>query len=205
MKCPKCQTEVSPDDKFCRECAHNLRKTGDLPLKDYHEPHSDAPKHLTDRSSFVAEIPHLKTFVTVKKRLDPLLYVECSRCGAVKVEGNELVMVLKELDEELWMNIAGLEDRRALAKLYHKMLSSIVKSIPTSEEIAKLEISLYEYTDREMAFYDPNKQFSELYDWNAKYSEVLLINHGECDCFKDTKESSEWESFCIEEYEGEDA
>ncbi len=49
MKCPKCQTEVAPDDKFCRECAHNLRKTGDLPLKDYREPHSYTPKHLTDR------------------------------------------------------------------------------------------------------------------------------------------------------------
>jgi len=156
-------------------------------------------------SEFVAEIPDLKTFVTIKKRLDPLLYVECSRCGAVKVQGNELVMVLKELDEELWMNIADLEDRYTLTKLYYKMLSSIVRTIPTSEEIAELERSLYEYTDREMAFYDPNKQFSELYDWNAKYLEVLLINHGECDCFKGTKESSEWESFCIEEKEGEDA
>jgi len=156
-------------------------------------------------SEFVAEIPDLKTFVTIKKRLDPLRYVECSRCGAAKVEGNELVMVLKELDEELWINIADLEDRHALAKLYYKMLSSIVRTIPTSEEIAELEGSLYEYIDREMAFYDPNKQFSELYDWNAKYSEVLLINHGECDCFKDTKEGSEWESFCIEENGGEDA
>ena len=182
-----------------------MRKAGDLPLKDYREPHSDVPKHLTDRSSFLAEIPDLKTFVRIKKRLDPLRYSECSRCAAAKVEGNELVMVLKELDEELWMNIAGLEDRHELAKLYYKMLSSIVKSIPTPEEIAELEISLYEHTDREMAFYDPNKQFSELYDWNAKYSEVLLINHRECDCFKDTKESSEWASFCIEENEGEDA
>jgi len=49
MKCPKCQTEVSPDDKFCRECAYDLRKAADLPPKDFREPHSYTPKHLTDR------------------------------------------------------------------------------------------------------------------------------------------------------------
>ena len=49
MKCPKCQTEVSPDDKFCRECAYDLRKAEGLPPKDFRVPHSYTPKHHTDR------------------------------------------------------------------------------------------------------------------------------------------------------------
>jgi len=49
MKCPKCQTEVSQDDKFCRGCAYDLRKAADLPPKDFREPHSYTPKHLSDK------------------------------------------------------------------------------------------------------------------------------------------------------------
>jgi len=49
MKCPKCQLEISEDSKFCKECGYDLRKTADIPTKQFTHPKSYTPKFLVDK------------------------------------------------------------------------------------------------------------------------------------------------------------
>jgi len=66
LLCPKCGSELLPDDLFCGDCGHDLRKPVVAPPLDYTQPHSYTPKHLaekilTSRSSIEGE----KKLVTV--------------------------------------------------------------------------------------------------------------------------------------------
>ena len=47
--CPQCGSETLPDDTFCGECGHDLRKPKETKPLDYDQPHSYTPKHLADK------------------------------------------------------------------------------------------------------------------------------------------------------------
>jgi class 3 adenylate cyclase/tetratricopeptide (TPR) repeat protein len=49
LKCPKCNSENLPGDKFCGECGCDLSKITEAPPIDYSEPQSYTPKFLADK------------------------------------------------------------------------------------------------------------------------------------------------------------
>jgi hypothetical protein len=43
LACPQCSAEVLPGDKFCGECAYDLRKPKEIPPIDYSQPPKTFP------------------------------------------------------------------------------------------------------------------------------------------------------------------
>jgi len=83
MKCPKCGFENPEGMKFCGECGHDLRQSGDRAAIDFNRPQSYTPKHLkekilTSRSAIEGErklvtvmFADVAGFTSIAEKLDP--------------------------------------------------------------------------------------------------------------------------------------
>ena len=83
MKCPKCQSEIPENFKFCNECGHSLKASAPFSPIDYSHPHSYTPKFLADkiltaRSAMEGERKRVTVlfadvagFTSMSEKLDP--------------------------------------------------------------------------------------------------------------------------------------
>jgi len=83
LVCTQCGFENLPDDKFCGECGHNIKKPKETPPIDYSEPQSYTPKFLADkifttRSSIEGErklvtvlFADVANYTSISEKLDP--------------------------------------------------------------------------------------------------------------------------------------
>ena len=83
LLCRKCGSENLPDDYFCGECGHDLRKPEEAPPIDYSQPQSYTPKYLADkilttRSSIEGErklvtvlFADVANYTSISEKLDP--------------------------------------------------------------------------------------------------------------------------------------
>ena len=83
MKCPKCQSEIPGNFKFCSECGHSLKALAPSSPIDYSHPHSYTPKFLADkiltaRSAMEGERKRVTVlfadvagFTSMSEKLDP--------------------------------------------------------------------------------------------------------------------------------------
>ncbi|MBC2713681.1 MAG: AAA family ATPase [Desulfobacteraceae bacterium] len=83
MKCPKCQSEIPENFKFCNECGHNFQEPAQSPPIDFTQPHSYTPKFLADkilttRSAMEGErkrvtvlFADVANYTSIAEKLDP--------------------------------------------------------------------------------------------------------------------------------------
>jgi class 3 adenylate cyclase/energy-coupling factor transporter ATP-binding protein EcfA2 len=83
LDCPQCGSEIFPDDYFCGDCGHELRKLKEAAPINYSEPQSYTPKFLADkilttRSSIEGErklvtvlFADVANYTAISEKLDP--------------------------------------------------------------------------------------------------------------------------------------
>jgi class 3 adenylate cyclase/tetratricopeptide (TPR) repeat protein len=81
--CPQCSSENSPENDFCDECGHDLRRPKEAPPIDYSQPQSYTPKYLADkilttRGSIEGErklvtvlFADVASYTSISEKLDP--------------------------------------------------------------------------------------------------------------------------------------
>jgi hypothetical protein len=70
MKCPECQSDNKETAKFCNECGCDLRRTDEVPSKDYANPQAYTPRFLAD------QILKSKSTVEGERKLVTVLFAD---------------------------------------------------------------------------------------------------------------------------------
>ncbi|KUG22479.1 hypothetical protein ASZ90_007764 [hydrocarbon metagenome] len=122
-----------------------------------------------------AEITNKKIFNEIKAALDQNSYVECSFCGAIRVEAIELARAVNSLIDRSENANDDLND------LYYEILGAIIESVPeeinNSEEYQKWEAS------NERPVYDFLDDYGYISKMYGSYDELIIYYDSNCDCF----------------------
>lgn len=187
-----CVSDDSP--KFGFECPVDARvfflgKSGEL-IPDEDQEIDEDPEDVVEdngqNSTMIkAAFDHEDDLALIKAKLKPQNYIECGRCGAIKVDAMELARVVATVDFDREYTDQDISDGRwDMAEVASWLFDGITAKCPV--ELIKLNSEDFEkwYSENEgkiCKFNDPD----ECEDY-VKYSEVVLYTNP-CDCFHQAK------------------
>ena len=145
---------------------------------------------------FVVEIVDKRLFKEIKSVIDPLAYIECGVCGAIKVDARELLKSLSicstvylDSDEEEYE-----EEDIAIGETLEKLLWKLVESEPDCDFDDINQIMRFIKWRKENAHrlcgFPIMGESDEVRSFYMVYEEVLLFTDKDCDCFNKMKEET---------------
>ena len=165
---------------------------------------NDKPERESHEDIFVAEFEEEAVLEWIKNKLDPLEYIECGLCGAVRTDTRVLIGTLENLYDQCTQETNWDDD------IYHDrmglcvaLLKQIAEHEPPFESSNERERWIRKNIDR-VCQSDYTHGFpglgSDVYtDYMLmKFSKTVLFDDPGCDCFKNLKTNCTGELFEIE-------